>query len=109
MTKRVDSNLLGEHVRSMGCEFVEGRVELAPQIFQAIEDVIGLVEDLSSELMTTSTTEQLAAPENHCATESVMSLLPGSVGHRLAGDNCRGGDEVRERSLNRQREYNYVD
>ena len=32
MTKHVDSKLLGEHVRSMGCEFVDSRAELAPQI-----------------------------------------------------------------------------
>ena len=58
MTKHVDSKLLGEHVRSMGCAFVKGRAELAPQIVQGID----LVEDLSSGLITTSTNEQLAAP-----------------------------------------------
>ena len=79
----------------MGCEFAEGRAELAPQIVQGIEDVIDLVEDVSSGFMTTSTNEQLAAPEKHCATESEVCLPPRSFGHRLAGDSCRGGDEVR--------------
>ena len=52
MTKHVNSKLLGEHVRSMGCEFVDGGAELAPQIVQEIEDVVNLVDDLSSGLMT---------------------------------------------------------
>ena len=31
MTKHVDRKLLGEHVRSMGCEFAAGRAELGPR------------------------------------------------------------------------------
>ena len=38
MTKHVDAKLLGEHIHSMGCEFAEGRAELAPQVVQGIED-----------------------------------------------------------------------
>ena len=43
MTKYVDSKLLGEHVRCMGCEFAAGRAKLAPQIVQEVEDVVGFV------------------------------------------------------------------
>ena len=51
MTKHVDSKLPGEHVHSMGCDFVRGRAELAPQVVQEIgdeiesEDTIDYVED----------------------------------------------------------------
>ena len=38
MTKHVDAKLLGEHARSMGCEFLEGRAELAPQVVQQVDD-----------------------------------------------------------------------
>ena len=40
MTKHVDSKLLGEHVQSMGCEFIAGRAELAPQVVQEIGDEV---------------------------------------------------------------------
>jgi hypothetical protein len=109
MTKHVDSKLLGEHVRCMGCEFVGGRAELAPQVIQCAEDVIDLVEDMSSGLMTTSTNEQLAAPENHCATGTEVCLPQESCGHRLADFDCRGGDENTERSPNRRWDDNNVD
>ena len=109
MTKHVGSKLLGEHVRCMGCEFVGGRAELAPQVVQCTEDVIDLVEEESSGLMTTSTTEQLAAPENQCATGTEVCLPREICGHRLADFDCRGGDEARERSLNRRWDDNIVD
>ena len=38
MINHVDSKLVGEHVRGMGCEFVPGRAEPAPQIVQEVED-----------------------------------------------------------------------
>ena len=40
MTKHVDSKLLVEHVHCMGCEFVAGRAELAPQVVRDIDDVV---------------------------------------------------------------------
>ena len=58
MTKHVDAKLLGEHVRSMGCEFEDGRAELAPQVVKnvedsedgRIEDTVNLAEDDYDEL-----------------------------------------------------------
>ena len=52
MTMHVDSKLLGEHVRCMGCEFAAGRAELAPQIVQEVEDFVEFVQDSPSGLMT---------------------------------------------------------
>ena len=109
MTKHVDSKLLGEHVRCLGCEFVAGRAELAPQVVQDIDDIMDFVEDVSSGLMTASTEQEPATGENHCALDSEVCLPLESFDHRLVDDDCRGGDEARERSLNRQREHNYVD
>ena len=64
MTKHVDSKLLCEHVRCMGCEFAAGRAELAPQIVQEVEDVVDFVEDGHGEssggLMTAPVNEQSA-------------------------------------------------
>ena len=51
MTRHVDSKLLGEHVRSMGCEFMAGRAVLAPQIVQEVEDVVDIIDDSPSGLM----------------------------------------------------------
>ena len=54
MTKHVDSKLLAEHVRCIGCEFAAGRADVVPQVFQDIDDVVELVEDVPSGLMTAS-------------------------------------------------------
>ena len=67
MTKHVGLKLLGEHVRSMGCEFVAGRAELAPQIVQVVEDVVGSVHYSPSGLMTASSNEQSANHKTYCA------------------------------------------
>ena len=64
MAKYVDSKLLGEHVRNMGCEFITGRAELAPQVVQEVgveiesEDVADFVDDTLRGLITTSMCEQ---------------------------------------------------
>ena len=50
MTKHVDSKLLGDHVRCMGCEFVSGRAELAPQVVQEIDDAVDYIEDVPTGL-----------------------------------------------------------
>ena len=58
MTKHVDGKLLGEHIRNMGCDFVAGRAELAPQVVQTIgdepedEDSADCVDDSLIGLMT---------------------------------------------------------
>ena len=110
MTKHVDSRLLCEHVRCMGCEFAEGRAELAPQVVQCVEDVINLVEEEeSSGLMTTLTDEPLAAPENHCATETEVCLPRDSCSHRLADLDCWGGEEAREMSFSCRWDDNTID
>ena len=68
----------------MGCEFVTGRAELAPQVVQEVgnkiesEDVIEYVEDALSGLMTTSMIEQSATRANHCAMAEVC-LPPGGL------------------------------
>ena len=91
MTKHVDSKLLGEHTQSMGCEFVSGRAEMAPQVVQGVgddtevEDVVDCIDDELSGLMTTSTMERSATPENHCAIETEMCLL----GEIVSSSKCR--------------------
>ena len=57
MTNHVDAELLGERVRSMGCEVVAGRAELAPQIVQEVEDIVAFVDDSPSRLTTASVSE----------------------------------------------------
>jgi hypothetical protein len=133
MTKHVDSKLLGEHVRSMGCEFAAGRAELAPQVVQEIEDrveeedVANYIEDALGGLMTTPMEQQSAIPEIHCAGRSevclvglnkstadlfnsgLVSVPEKLMSRRLVDDNCRDGDEAREGSINRQRGRNCFD
>ena len=70
MTKHVDSKLLGEHVRCMGCEFEPGRAELAPQVVQEIDEAVEFVDDVPSGLMTASASRESATYENHCALDS---------------------------------------
>ena len=84
MTKHVDAKLLGDHVRSMGCEFMDGRAELAPQVVQNVEDfsdnhvddAINLCEDdggscrrdvLSQARMTTGSRRRDVHPMSHRA------------------------------------------
>ena len=75
-TKHVDAKLLGEHVRCMGFEFVVGRAEPAPQVVQDIDDdAVGYVDDVSSGLMTASTSQESATYENHCALDSEVSIF----------------------------------
>ena len=74
MTKHVDSKLLAEHVRCMGCTFVAGRAELAPQVVQDIDDVVEFVEDRPSGLMTASASRESATFENLCALDSELFL-----------------------------------
>ena len=76
LTQHVDSKLLGEHLRCMGCEFVAGRAELAPQIVQEVEDVVEFVDDCQSGLMTASAREQSATHNIHCAIDSKVCLPP---------------------------------
>ena len=111
MTKHVDAKLLGEHVRSMGCEFTAGRAELAPQIVQEVEEEVDNIEDVErpSGLMTASASQQPAAQEIHCASETEVCLHRGSLVHRFLSESCRGGGEAGETSRNRQGQSNYVD
>ena len=109
MTKHVDAKLLAEHCRCMGCEFAAGRAELAPQVVQEVEDSVNFVEDIPTGLMTESESQESTTDENHCARESELCLPLKSVVRRLGDDHCRGGDEAKGTSFNRQREYNQVD
>ena len=109
MTKHVDSKLLNQHVKCMGCEFLSGRAELAPQVVQEVEDEVEYVEDVPSGLMTASEGPESTTSKVHCASETELCLLGRNFGHRLADEFCRGGDEAKGMSLNRQREYNQVD
>ena len=93
----------------MGCEFVAGLAELALQVVQEIDDIVDFVEDVPSGLMTASASQESTTDKNHCAPDSELCLPLRNVGHRLAGDNCRGVDKARERNLNQQREDNNVD
>ena len=111
MTKHVDSKLLGQHVTCMGCQFLEGRAELAPQVVQEVHDAVDYVEDLPSGLMTASASQESTITETHFALDSEL-CLPSFFClnvRRLDGDNCRGGDEARERSLNRRWDDSCVD
>ena len=58
----------------MGCEFVTVRAELAPQVVQEIDDVVGYVEDVPSGLMTASASRESATDENDCALDSEVCL-----------------------------------
>ena len=109
MTTHVDSKLLAEHDRCMGCKFVAGRAELAPQVVQDIGDIVDFVEDVPGGLMSASASRESTTNKNHRAPDSELCLPLKNAGHRLTGDTCRGGDEARERSLNRQREDKNVD
>ena len=109
MTKHVDSKLFNQHARCMGCDFMPGRAELAPQVVQEIEDQVEYVEDNPCGLMTAPEGPESTTIEVHCALETELCLLGRNVGQRLTGDVCRGGDEAKGRSFNRQREYNQVD
>ena len=82
MTKHADGKLRGEHIRNMGCVFVAGRAELAPQVVQAVghefrdEDSADCVEDTLIGLMTNSMGEQSTTQgENHCAMERESCVL----------------------------------
>ena len=116
MTKHVDSKLLGEHVRNMGCEFTAGRAELAPQVVQEIgdqvegEDVANCIGDALGGITTTPMEQQSTAPEIHCARKSEVCLVSGKlVSRQLVDDDCRGGDEARKGALNRPRGRNCFD
>ena len=117
MTKHVDGKLLGEHIRNMGCDFVAGRAELAPQVVQAVgdelreEDSADCVEDTLIGLMTNSVGEQSTTQgENHCAMETELCLVCEELAsHRLIDDSCEGGDEAGKGVLNRLRGCNIVD
>ena len=71
-TKHVGSKLLGQHVTCMGCQFVEGRAELAPQVVQEVEDTVDYLEDQPSELMIASVSQ--AITETHCALDTEVCL-----------------------------------
>jgi len=115
MTKHVDSKLLGEHTQSMGCEFVGGRAELAPQVVQAVgdntetEDVVECIDDESCGLMTTPTAEISATLENHCAMETEMCLSERLLVHRVVDEDCEGGSDAREGVINRRLGSNQID
>ena len=49
----------------MGCEFVAGRAELAPQVVQEIDDTVEYIEDVPSGLMTASASRESATYVNH--------------------------------------------
>lgn len=115
MTKHVDSKLLGEHVQSMGCDFVSGRAELAPQVVQGVgddtevEDVVDHIEDELSGLMTTSTMKESATSENHCAIETEMCLSERLLDHRSVDEDCKDGRDAREGDINRLLGSNQID
>jgi hypothetical protein len=115
MTKHVDSKLLREHIHGMGCEFVDGRAELAPQVVQAVgdsietEDVVECIDDESCGLMTTPTTETSATLENHCATETEMCLSRRLLVHRVVDEDCKGGSDARKGVINRRVGSNQID
>ena len=91
MTKHVDAKLLGEHVRSMGCEFTDGRAELAPQVVQDVEDsnddhiddTINLCEDdgeIASEGCTTTDEDDGEVASEGCtAIDAPSELMIASV------------------------------
>ena len=95
MTKHVDAKLLGDHIRCMGCEFVSGRAELAPQVVQEVDDAVGYVEDIPSGLMTASESQGVTTCKFHCAMESEVCLSSNSFDQRSADASCRGGDDVK--------------
>ena len=109
MTKHVDAKLLGEHVRAMGCEFKDGRAELAPQVVQQLEDVVDHVEDVPSGLMTASVSNGVATYENHCATDSEMCQESNSFDRQLADTDCQGGDEAKGMSFKCRWEDSSID
>ena len=75
MTKHVDSKLLNQHVRCMGCEFLPGRAELAPQVVQEVQDQVEYVEDNPSGRMTASEGPESTTNEVHCALGTELCLL----------------------------------
>jgi hypothetical protein len=116
MTKHVDGKLLGEHMQNMGCRFIGGRAELAPQVVQGIgdeveaSDVVDYIEDALDGLMTMPVSEEPATFEDHCATDSEVCLPPGRLfDHQVVDEYCEGGNEAGEGVLNRLRGCNYVD
>ena len=116
MTEHVDSKLLGEHVRDMGCEFLTGWAELTPQVVKAFgveiesEDDVNYVDDTLSGLMTTSMGEQSTTQKHHCAMESEACLcLEELLSHRSVDDDCDGGDNAGEGVFNRLRGGNMID
>ena len=109
MTKHVDAKLLGEHVRAMGCEFKDGRAELAPQVVQQLEDFVDHVEDVPSGLMTASVSKRVATCKNHCATESEMCQEPNSFDRHPADVDCQGGDEAKGMSFKCRWEDSHID
>ena len=109
MTKHVDAKLLAEHCRCMGCEFVAGRAELAPQVVQEIEDLVDFVEDVPNGLMTVSESQKSTTDKTHCAQGSELCLPLKSFVCRSSDDHCRGGDEAKGRSLNRRWEDSWID
>ena len=109
MTKHVDAKLLGEHVRVMGCEFKDGRAELAPQVVQQLEESVGQVEDVPSGLMTASVSQWVATCKFHCAMDSEVCLESNSFDRRVADADCQGGDEAKGTSFNRRWEDSRVE
>ena len=53
----------------MGCEFLSGRAELAPQVVQEVEDQVEYVEYNPSGLMTASGGPESTTNEVHCTLE----------------------------------------
>ena len=101
----------------MGCDFVAGRAELAPQVVQTIgdepedEDNADCVDDTLIGLMTNSMGEQSTTRgENHCAMETEVCLVCEELAiHRSVDDDCKGGDEAGKGALNHLRGDNIVD
>ena len=59
--------------------------------------------------MATSTTEQSATLENHCAIETEVCLSERLLDHRGVDEDCKGGRDAREGVINRLRGSNYID
>ena len=67
---------------------------------QEVEDAVDYVEDLPSELMIASASQESAITETHCALDSELCLPSVNVGNsvcRSDGDSCWNGDKARKK------------
>ena len=80
------------------------RVKKYKTQIKEVEDDVDYLEDLPGELMIAPVSRESAITQNHCALDSELCLPSinfGSLVRQSGSDDCRGGDEARERSLSR--------